>query len=441
MPTIELQIHPRPQFRPYLERKQRFSCLVCHRRAGKTYSCLQDILARALTSKRPGPPLRFGYIAPTRDQAKDIAWGYLQKFVQPLPGVTVNQAELSLRLHNEAQIRLYSGDSYDRMRGLYFDGVVIDEPADIESDAWSAVIRPCLTDYRGWATFIGTPKGKNSFYTRWVEATGNPQEWFSLILKASESGIIPPDELASLMAGTPEHLFKQEYECDFTVPMPGAIYAPAIETARNQGRICSMPVAGDSLVHTSWDLGSPRHTIVWYWQIVGREIRVIDCDLGFEGTLTERAAMMIAKGYNYGTHYLPHDAMQTERTGSNFAAEIRQAGLKNLVCVPRTASVWIGINHTLELMPSMVWRNTATVEKGLEALAAYRQHIEGAGALTRAEPVHDWASHPADALRTMSEAHRAGLFRFASAAQPRPDEYRPGGGHVRKGMKARRVSA
>lgn len=228
-------------------------------------------------------------------------------------------------------------------------------------------------------------------------------------------------------------------EC-WRAPIEGAIYAPAIDRARTEGRICQMPVAGDSLVHTSWDLGSPRHTAIWFWQIVGREIRVVDYLSGFEGTLTELAAFILAKGYSLGTHYLPHDAMQTERSGSNFAAELRQAGLANLVCVPRTASVWIGINHMLELMPSIVWRQTATVDKGIEALAAYRQHIEGVGALTRAEPVHDWASHPADAIRTMAEAHRAGLFRFASAAQPRPDEYRPGGGHARKGMKPRRVS-
>ncbi len=439
MPTFEMIIEPRPQFRPYLLRRQRFACLVCHRRAGKTFSCLQDILARALTTRRAGPPLRFGYIAPTRDQAKDIAWGYLQKFVHGIPGVTVNQAELSLRLPNEAQVRLYSGESYERMRGLYFDGVVIDEPADIESEAWSAVIRPCLSDYLGWATFIGTPKGKNSFHARFVEAAGNAAEWFTMVLRASESGLIPADELASLRAGTPNHLFNQEYECDFNVAVPGAIYARHIDEAREQGRVCGMPVAGDCLVNTSWDLGSPRHTAVWYWQVVGREIRVIDYDGGFEGTLTERVAMMRGKGYSYGTHFLPHDALQTERSGGTFLEALRAAGLGSLVCVPRTASVWIGINHVIELLPAVVFRGSAAVAAGLEALSSYRQHVEGEGSLTRAEPVHDWASHPADAFRTMGEAHRAGLFKFASAVDARPGEY--GLGRDRRGMKRRRVSA
>jgi hypothetical protein len=228
-------------------------------------------------------------------------------------------------------------------------------------------------------------------------------------------------------------------EC-WTVPIPGAIYARHIERARVEGRICPMPVAGDCLVNTSWDLGSPRNTAVWYWQVVGREIRVVDYDAGFEGTLTERAAMMLGKGYNYGRHYLPHDALQTERSGSTFAAALTEAGLSNLVCVPRCASVWIGINHAIEMMPAIAWRTTPAVEKGLEALAAYRQHIEGTGALARNEPVHDWASHPADAFRVLAEAHRAGLFKFASAAQPKPEQYDHGRPGLRRGMKPRRVS-
>lgn len=227
-------------------------------------------------------------------------------------------------------------------------------------------------------------------------------------------------------------------EC-WRAPIEGSIYGAALDRARVEGRVCPMPIAGNCLVNTSWDLGAPSQTAVWYWQITGREIRIIDYDAGFEGTLIERVAMMKAKGYSFDRHYLPHDAMQTERTASNFATEIQAAGLANVVCVPRTASVWIGINHVLEMMPGIVFRSVPTVEKGLEALAAYRKHSEGMGALTKSEPVHDWASHPADAFRTMAEAHRAGLFKFASAADPRPGEY--GRHRERKGMKPRRVSA
>ena len=418
MVTIELHIKPRAAFRPYLLRAERFACLVCHRRAGKTYSCLQDILARALTFSRPGPPLRYGYIAPTRDQAKDIAWGYLQKFTEKLPGVKANQQELSLRLPNDSQIRLYSGDSYDRMRGLYFDGVVIDEPADIDGDAWPMVIRPCLSDYNGWATFIGTPKGKNAFYSRHVEAMENPEKWFSLVLRASESGIIAPDELASLKADMPRHAYAQEYECDFSVPMPGAIYASAIEQARAEARIGKFPLA-DALVHTSWDLGAPANTSVWYWQVVGPEIRVIDADIGVpHETITKRVAAMMAKGYSYGSHFLPPDAMQTSRTGTTFATEAAAAGLTSIKVVPVTQDIWMGINALQGIFPALAFR-MPQCERGIEALSSYRTKQVQEGEIIRNEPVRDWASHAADALRTMAEAVHCGMVKTGATLHAR----------------------
>jgi phage terminase large subunit len=424
MTTIELHINPRKAFLPYLKREKRFSCLVCHRRAGKTYSCLQDVLARALTHKRKSRnPLRYGYIAPTRDQAKDIAWNYLQKFTRAIPGTKVNQQELSLVLPNEAQIRLYSGDSYDRMRGLYFDGVVIDEPADIDGSAWPLVIRPCLSDYAGWATFIGTPKGKNAFYSRYTEACENPDEWFSMLLRASESGIIPDAELASLRSGMPEHAFKQEYECDFSVATPGAIYAWVIEKARQEGRIGKMPIA-DSPVYTSWDLGSPQNTSVWYWQIVGREIRVIDCDTGDLGvnTLQERVAHMQRKGYPYGLHFLPHDAGKKEYTGKTFADELASTGIGQVRVLPVTTDIWLGINALIGLFPTMVFR-TPACEIGLDALGSYHTKEVDRGKIISSVPVHDWSSHTADALRYMAEALGSGMVK-APGITGRPESSR-----------------
>lgn len=228
-------------------------------------------------------------------------------------------------------------------------------------------------------------------------------------------------------------------EC-WSAPLKGAIYAEAIERARAEGRICAMPIDGSNLVHTSWDLGAPANTVVWYWQIVGREIRILDCDRGERGTLTERVAYMLGKGYNFGKHYVPHDAEQTERTGLSVAGELRKllpAG--SIVSVPRTHSVWVGINHALELFPALSFRSPAC-DDALTALSCYRNRVEGEGALSTNEPVHDWASHTADAFRTMAEAHRAGFVSFKhTTAEPRPDWYGLDK-HRRRGMKAPRVS-
>jgi phage terminase large subunit len=86
---------------------------------------------------------------------------------------------------NGARVRLYGADNYDRMRGLYNDGVTIDEPAQMDPRAWPEVIRPTLSDYNGWGTFIGTPKGRDWFYKIDRDETGAELPgWFRAVLKA-----------------------------------------------------------------------------------------------------------------------------------------------------------------------------------------------------------------------------------------------------------------
>lgn len=228
-------------------------------------------------------------------------------------------------------------------------------------------------------------------------------------------------------------------EC-WSAPVQGAIYAEEIERARAEGRIDQMPIDGSNLVHTSWDLGSPANTVVWYWQLVGREIRVIDCDMGDKGTILERVAYMLGRGLPYGKHFVPHDAEQTERSGSTLVTELRKSGLQNVVTVPRTVDVWYGINHAKELFPAFQFRSPQC-DEGLAALACYRTRTEHDGGRSWDEPVHDWASHPADAFRTMAEAHRAGMVAFKhTTAEPKPDWYGTPQKHKRQGMKPQRVS-
>lgn len=411
---INIQINPRPQFRPYLESEKRWSVLVAHRRAGKTVAVAQKLVKCALTHKRPGPPLRYAYIAPTRDQAKDIAWAYLKDYAGKIPGTIINESELKITFLNKAQIRLYSGENYERMRGLYFDGVVSDEDADIPPQAFDYVILPCLLDYNGWHTRIGTPKGKNVFYKAFRAAQTDPDS-FALMLKASESGILSPEALATMKQKLTEDAYLQEMECDFNIGRPGAIYAKLIEKAYAEGRVCNIPIA-DTLVHTSWDLGSPANTTVWYWQVVGREIRVIDCDIGLipeVETITQRVAWMLKKGYSYGKHFLPHDAEQTERSGKTVLSDIRAADMKNVIVLPRTADIWTGINGLKGMFPSLVFHKERC-EKGLEALEAYHTKEVDFGKVIKNDPVHDWSSHTADSLRYMAEAVQAGHVKLAA---------------------------
>ena len=162
MPTIEIPYAPRKQLQPFHDRKERFACIVAHRRFGKTVGAINDLIRAAITTPREN--VRCGYIAPYYNQAKAISWDYIKQFTAPIPGMSYNESELRADFPNGARLRLFGADNYDSMRGLYFDDVVLDEPADFPANAWPTVIRPALADRQGRATFIGTPKGKNHFY-------------------------------------------------------------------------------------------------------------------------------------------------------------------------------------------------------------------------------------------------------------------------------------
>lgn len=411
---VTVTIEPRGQFRAFIESVARWSVLVAHRRAGKTVAVVQKLVKCALTHVRQGPPLRYAYIAPTRDQAKDIAWAYLKDYAGKIPGSLINESELKITFLNQAAIRLYSGDNYERMRGLYFDGVVSDEDADIPPQAFDYVILPCLLDYCGWHCRIGTPKGKNAFYKAFIAAQSDPDS-FALMLRASESGILSPDALAVMRSKLSADSFAQEMECDFNIGRPGAIFAKLIEQAYSEKRICDCAIA-DSLVHTSWDLGAPSNTTVWYWQVVGREVRVIDCDIGQlpnVETATHRVAWMMQKGYSFGKHFLPHDATRTENSGATMESELVKAGLQNVVVLPRTVDIWTGINGLKGLFPSLVFRRKQCL-LGIEALEAYHTKEVEIGRIISNQPVHDWSSHTADALRYMAEAFQSGLIKLAA---------------------------
>lgn len=420
-PQVNLIIRPRRAFREYLGHPQRFACLVAHRRAGKTFSAVQRLVMRALQLRRDGPaPPRFGYLAPTRDQAKDVAWNYLKSFTAKLPGRVVNEADLRITLPYKQSIRLYSGENYDRMRGLYFDGVLIDEPADIDPKAWDLVVRPCLSDYQGWADFIGTPKGRNAFYKRHIFAREHPEDWYSLLLRASSSGILPPAEIRSLIEDMSEDAWAQEYECDFSVGRPGAIYAADLENARRCGRVMPFPVDRSVPVWTTWDLGSPANTVCLYWQRVGFTHRLIDCDHhlrdgnGQPMKTGARVAHMMAKGYDYGGHLLPHDSRREDYDAMSAQTRLSEAGLSNVLVIPRagTGAEEKRVQVMDDLFPS-VWFNEENLNDDggfFEAMENYhRKESKKDGWITnRIE--HDWTSHFMDAFGYYGEGLKRGMI-------------------------------
>lgn len=190
----------------------RFSVIVAHRRFGKTVAVVNHLIKAAVGCRLPRP--RYGYVAPLYSQAKSIAWDYLKHYTAPIPGVRRNESELWVELPNGARIRLFGADNPDSLRGMYFDGVALDELAQMKPETWTEVIRPALTDRGGFAVFIGTPKGVNIFHDLYQHAVRDPA-WFAGFYPASETGVIPEEELGAARAAMSDNQYRQEFECDF----------------------------------------------------------------------------------------------------------------------------------------------------------------------------------------------------------------------------------
>lgn len=394
--VVTIPYTPREQFVSLHNRSRRWAISVCHRRAGKTVACINDLVRGAISCAKPSP--RFAYVAPFYSQAKDIAWNYLRRYTQPIPGAQPFEYELRVDLPNDGRVRLYGADNYDRLRGSYYDGIVLDEYGDMDPRAWAEVIRPALSDRHGWAIFIGTPKGRNHFYDLWQQARADP-DWFTLRLKASESGLIDHAELADARKSMTEDQYNAEYECSFDAAILGSYYGRDLDVAERERRIGIVPYEGRTPVHTAWDLGVGDSTAIWFVQLVGKEIRFIDYLENHGKGMGWYANELRRKPYSYGVHILPHDAeatMQAEKAQTR-AGILRDLGFGNQRVLGPSA-VEDGIN-VARVMFSRCWFDGIKCADGLKALRHYHREWDDRKKVFHPRPQHDWSSHGADAFR------------------------------------------
>jgi hypothetical protein len=395
---------PRGQFIDFHNREERWAVLVCHRRAGKTVACVADLVLSALVTSKADA--RFAYVCPQYNQAKDVAWTYIKRLTADIPNVQYNESELRADLPNGARIRLYGADNPDRLRGLYLDGVVLDEFADMRSSVWGEVIRPMLADRKGWAVFIGTPKGHNEFYQCWQDAQMD-DAWFKMMLKASNSGLIEPEELKDAAKGMTDDQFAQEFECSFEAAIAGAYYANDFKED------CIREVQYDPKlpVYTAWDIGYSDDTAIWFWQMAGGEIHVIDFYANNGHGVPHYVDVLNEKGYTYAKLgnkpflWLPHDARaKTFASGGKSSQEQFMALGYSSRIVPEL-SLQDGINALRMMLPKAYFDRVKCFD-GVEALKLYRREYDDDKKVFRDKPLHDWTSHAADAARYMAIAYR-----------------------------------
>lgn len=399
---VESPYKPRPLSLDFHARKERFAVIVAHRRFGKTVMCINDMVDKAIQNPLDFP--RYAYISPLYKQSKDIAWTYLKHYAQPLTE-KVMESELTVILKNGAMVRLYGADNPDALRGVYFDGVIIDEYAQISPRLFGEIIAPTLSDRKGWCVFIGTPAGNNHFKTLWDDA--QLQEiWFKRMFKATETGIIDDEELELIrhLPGSDENTYRQEMLCDFTAAVRGAFYGDQLNDLEDKGNMGNFPYDPDRIVLTAWDIGYTDDTSIWFYQTDGKTFRVIDFLTVSGYSVDDIEAELITRPYAYGTCYVPHDAKNKSfQTGKSTLELMRAKGMKCKVVA--NLSVQDGIQAVRKTLPQIQFNTVnAEVKLGVDALKQYQREYDDIKKIFKEKPLHDWSSNPADAMRMLALA-------------------------------------
>ena len=376
-------------------KENRFVVAVAHRRMGKTVSAIVQLIHSALQNTQKNP--RYAYIAPTYSQAKRVAWDYLVEYTRSLGG-TANIAELRVDFLGK-RISLYGSENGDSLRGQYFDGVVLDEVGDQDPKIWNQIIRPALADRQGYCLFIGTPKGNNHF-REFKERAMVTEGWKFLEFKASDTGILDPQELASAKNEMGADKYKQEFECSFDAPVEGAYYGSLLHEADNEKRVTKIPKDELAKIVCSWDLGVSDSTCIWVAQIVGKEIQLIDCTENHGVGLDYYVSWLRDNGYDKGQQILPHDVRVREMTTGRSRLEVlMDAGLD--VTVAPSLSIADGIQAVRRMLPRC-WFDMERTKNGLVALRNYRREFNEKQNVFYDKPVHDWSSHFADSFRYLA---------------------------------------
>lgn len=500
---------------------KRFNVIICHRRFGKTVCIVNEIIDRALHNPLRNP--HYAYIAPTYKQAKKIAWQYFVDYTRHLPGVTTNKSELTIYIERPGrldpltgqvdpdtiEITLLGADDPDTIRGVYLDGVALDEFAQCDPIIWGQVVRPALADRKKiardlgiredlaglplepWAIFVGTPKGQNHLWHRYDKAVKNQEycaqyekdynvvlerarwnrfeksvgieedtpekerkkiistwptatqdnyklwrkyitakSWFTIMFKASETGILDQDEIDEMREDLSPEEIEQELECSFTAAVLGSYYGHNIVQMRQVGRIGNVPHNPRYPVDTYWDIGIGDKAGIWFLQKYGGAVyyinyyesngkgvpeykMILDAMAKKVGERTNidfnnSTEYVYGEGYKYGRHVWPHDGAAREwGTGVSRQETARTLGLIVEIQEKQTPEDRIqAARNRLKIS----WIDEKKCARGIDCLYNYQKMWDDKLMCFDKKPKHDWTSHGADAFGYSSLDDRPSNF-------------------------------
>ncbi len=370
---------------------------VWHRRAGKDATSLHWTTVAAM--QRVGV---YWHMLPTLAQGRKVIWDGIAKdgtrVLDAWPAELITKRrndEMKIELANGAIWQVVGSDNYNSLVGSNPVGVVFSEYSLADPAAWD-FIRPILAENGGWALFIFTPRGRNHGHGLYQMARDDP-DWHCSLLTVDDTGALPEGAVeAERRAGMSEEMIRQEFFCSFEAPLFGAYYAAEMLAAEKDGRIGGVPYDSHVPVETWWDLGIGDSTAIWFVQRVGKELHAIDYYEASGEPLAHYAHVIQDRGYVYGEHVFPHDVRAREL----ISGKTREEALDSLGLTVSTVAIH-RVEDRIEAVRSALagaWFDAKKCERGIEALRQYRKEYDEAHKTFRTKPVHDWASHGADAF-------------------------------------------
>lgn len=380
--------------------------LVWHRRSGKDKTCWNFLIKEA--AKRVGV---YFYFFPTYGQGKKVIWDNIDKqgfklinhIPKELMSTNPNNTEMKIRLINGSIIQIVGTNDIDSIVGTNPVGCIFSEFSLQDPKVWS-FIRPILRENGGWAVFNGTPRGANHFKELFDMASFN-QDWFVQRLTVDDTKCISKEDIQKERdEGMSEDMIQQEYYTSFTLGVEGSYYAKYLQDARDEDRIGHVPWARQSRVYTAWDLGYGDSTAIIFYQVIGKEVHIIDYYENHGEGLPHYAEVLFRKPYLYADHYAPHDiesrGFSTGMSGRDVGASL---GIKFTTLPTLQIRIEDGIEAARGIFPR-IYVDEANCKHLIKCLENYRKEFDTRLEVYKSRPRHDKFSHGADAFRYLAIA-------------------------------------
>lgn len=409
--TVELnKFQPRPYQLDFLHAFERDNyqklLIIWPRRAGKDFTVWNALLRAAL--KRVAT---YYIVYPTHSQGRKILWegktNNGERFLDFIPQQLIaktNEQMMRINLINGSIIQVVGSKSYDNLVGVNLGGAVFSEYA-LQDYRCYQYLRPILLANMGFAIFISTPRGKNSLYELYQRAL-KANDWWVSHLTIEDTKHVTKEEIEKEIADgeISWDMAQQEWYCSFSMGVEGAFYNKYIDTARLEDRITQVPWDAQYPVHTAWDLGpSKDDTAIIFFQCVGPTIRIIDCYSNKRQGFEHYANYLNSKPYTYGKHIAPFDIAVFEMgTGLTRYERAKSLGINFTVApAPIKVNRQDGIEAVRALL-NRVWFDERKAAPLIKALENYRQEWDHTKQVYKLNPLHDWSSHYADAMRYLA---------------------------------------